>query len=52
MHITTGAESLNNVLALMFGLLIGILLIVGSLWIMTQLNQNMMPMEQIIQIQH
>jgi len=52
LHITTGAESLNNVLALAFGLLIVILLIVGSLWIMTHLNHNMMPMERIIQMQH
>jgi len=52
LHITTGAESLNNVLALMFGLLIVILLIVGTLWIMTHLNHNMMPMEQFIQMQH
>jgi cytochrome o ubiquinol oxidase subunit IV len=28
------------------------LLIVGTLWIMTHLNHNMMPMEQIIQMQH
>jgi hypothetical protein len=34
---------------LMFGLLIVILLIVGSLRIMTHLNHNMMPMERIIQ---
>ena len=52
LHITTGAESLNNVLALMFGLLIVILLVVGSLWIMTHLNHNMMPIERIIQMQH
>jgi len=52
LHITTGPEHLNNVLALMFGLLIVILLIVGSLWIMTHLNHNMMPMERIIQMQH
>ena len=52
LHITSGPESLNNVLALMFGLLIVILLIVGSLWIMTHLNHNMMPMERIIQMQH
>ena len=51
LHITTGAESLNNVLALMFGLLIVTLLIVGSLWIMTHLNHNMMPMERIMQMQ-
>ena len=52
LHITTGPESSNNMLALMFGLLIVILLTVGSLWIMTHLNHNMMPMERIIQMQH
>jgi cytochrome o ubiquinol oxidase subunit IV len=51
LHITTGAESLNNVLALAFGLLIVFLLLVGSLWIMTNLNHNMIPMEQLIQMQ-
>ena len=51
LHITTGPESFNNVLALAFGLLIVFLLIVGSLWIMTHLNDNMMPMEQIMQMQ-
>ena len=52
LHITTGAESYNNVLALAFGVLIVFLLIVGSLWIMTHLNHNMMPIERIIQMQH
>ena len=51
LHITTGPESLNNVLALAFGLLIVFLLLVGSLWIMTNLNHNMVPMEQLIQMQ-
>jgi cytochrome o ubiquinol oxidase operon protein cyoD len=51
LHITTGPESYNNVLALMFGVLIVFLLIVGSLWIMTHLNHNMMPMERIMQMQ-
>jgi cytochrome o ubiquinol oxidase subunit IV len=51
LHITTGPESYNNVLALMFGILIVFLLIVGSLWIMTHLNHNMMPMERIMQMQ-
>jgi cytochrome o ubiquinol oxidase subunit IV len=52
LHITTGPESLNNTLALAFGLLIVFLLIVGSMWIMTHLNHNMMSMEQIIRMQH
>ena len=51
LHITTGAESLNNVLALAFGLLIVFLLLVGSLWIMTHLNHNVIPMEQLMQMQ-
>ena len=51
LHITTGPESLNNVLALAFGLLIVFLLLVGSLWIMTNLNHNMVPMEQLIRMQ-
>jgi cytochrome o ubiquinol oxidase operon protein cyoD len=51
LHITTGAESFNNVLALAFGVLIVFLLIVGSLWIMTHLNHNMVSMEQMLQMQ-
>jgi len=37
--------------ALAFGVLIILLLIVGSLWIMTHLNQNMLPMDRIMQMQ-
>jgi cytochrome o ubiquinol oxidase subunit IV len=44
LHITTGPDNVNNVLALAFGVLIVFLLIVGSLWIMSNLNQNMGPM--------
>lgn len=51
LHITTGADNTNNVMALAFGLLIVILVIGGSLWIMANLNQNMMPMNQIMQMQ-
>jgi cytochrome o ubiquinol oxidase operon protein cyoD len=38
-------------MALAFGVLIVFLLIAGSLWIMANLNHNMMPMDQIIQMQ-
>lgn len=48
LHITTGPDSTNNVLALAFGMLIVGLLILGSLWIMSNLNHNMMPMDEII----
>ena len=51
LHITTGPDNTNNVLALAFGVLIVLLLIVGSLWIMTHLNHNMLPMDQIMQMQ-
>jgi cytochrome o ubiquinol oxidase subunit IV len=51
LHITTGPDNTNNVLALAFGVLIVGLLIVGSLWIMTNLNHNMLPMERIMQMQ-
>jgi cytochrome o ubiquinol oxidase subunit IV len=51
LHITTGADNTNNVLALGFGLLIVFLVIGGSLWIMANLNHNMMPMDQIMKMQ-
>ena len=51
LHITTGPDNTNNVLALAFGLLIVFLVIGGSLWIMANLNQNMAPMDQLMQMQ-
>jgi cytochrome o ubiquinol oxidase subunit IV len=51
LHITTGADNTNNVLALAFGLLIVFLVIGGSLWIISNLNHNMMPMDQIMRMQ-
>ena len=51
LHITTGPDNANNVLALAFGLLIVFLVIGGSLWIMANLNHNMLPMDQIMQMQ-
>jgi cytochrome o ubiquinol oxidase operon protein cyoD len=51
LHITTGADNTNNVLALAFGLLIVFLVVGGSLWIMSNLNHNMMPMDQLMQMQ-
>jgi cytochrome o ubiquinol oxidase operon protein cyoD len=51
LHITTGPDNVNNVMALAFGVLIVFLVITGSLWIMSHLNYNMMPMDQIIQMQ-
>jgi cytochrome o ubiquinol oxidase subunit IV len=38
-------DDTNNVLALAFGVLIVTLVVAGSLWIMTNLNDSMMPAE-------
>ena len=42
LHITTGPDNTNNALALAFGVLIIGIVIGGSLWIMYNLNANMM----------
>jgi cytochrome o ubiquinol oxidase operon protein cyoD len=51
LHITTGPDNTNNLLALAFGILIICLLIFGSLWIMANLSHNMMPMKDIPNMQ-
>jgi len=38
-------------MALAFGLLIVFLVVGGSLWIMSHLNQNMPPMDQLMLMQ-
>ena len=45
LHITTGPDNTNNVLALAFGVLIVFLVVVGSLVIMANLNGMMPPAE-------
>jgi cytochrome o ubiquinol oxidase operon protein cyoD len=45
LHITTGPDNTNNVLALAFGVLIVVLVVAGSLWIMWDLDHNMMPVQ-------
>jgi cytochrome o ubiquinol oxidase subunit IV len=50
LHVTTGPDNTNNVLALAFGMLIVILVIGGSLWIMTNLNANMMPTTELMNL--
>jgi cytochrome o ubiquinol oxidase subunit IV len=44
LHLGTGSDSTNNILALAFGVLIVFLVITGSVWIIANLNSNMMPM--------
>jgi cytochrome o ubiquinol oxidase subunit IV len=51
LHMTSGSDNVNNLMALAFGLLIVMLLVFGSLWIMTHLNHNMMPMDEIMRMQ-
>ena len=51
LHITTGPDNTNNVLALAFGVLIVGLVVFGSLWIMANLNHNMIPMKQLMDMQ-
>jgi cytochrome o ubiquinol oxidase subunit IV len=43
LHINSGPDHGNNILALAFGVLIVAIIISGSLWIMYHLNHNMMP---------
>ena len=52
LHITTGPDNTNNVLALAFGMLIVILVVAGSLWIMANLNENLMPSQRLMNLQN
>ena len=51
LHITSGPENTNNALALAFGVLIVLLVVCGSMWIMANLNHNMMPMGELMRMQ-
>jgi cytochrome o ubiquinol oxidase operon protein cyoD len=48
LHITTGADNTNNVLALAFGVLVVLLLVFGSIWIMGHLHHQLMPMGEMM----
>ena len=48
LHISTGPDSSNNVLAVAFGVLIVFLVVAGSLWIMADLNTSMMPATEMM----
>ena len=43
LHLGSGPDNTNNILALAFGVLIVFLVITGSVWIITNLYENMMP---------
>ena len=51
LHITTGPDNTNNVLALVFGILVVFLIVLGSIWIMNHLSANMMPMDEMMHMQ-
>jgi cytochrome o ubiquinol oxidase subunit IV len=51
LHITTAPDNTNNVLALAFGFLIVCIVVLGSLWIMTHLDQNVHSMEDVMRLQ-
>jgi cytochrome o ubiquinol oxidase subunit IV len=44
LHIGSGPDNTNNILALAFGVLVVFLVIAGSCWIIANLNNNMMAM--------
>ena len=51
LHITSGPDNTNNVLALAFGVLIVFLVMVGTIWIMAHMNANMMPDPSLMNLQ-
>ena len=44
LHLGSGPDHTNNILALTFGVLVVFLVIAGSIWIISNLAENMMPM--------
>jgi len=54
LHITSGPDNTNNVLALAFGVLIVFLVMIGTIWIMAHMNANMAPDPALmnLQVQH
>jgi cytochrome o ubiquinol oxidase operon protein cyoD len=51
LHITSGPDNTNNVLALAFGVLIVFLVMVGTIWIMGHMNANMAPDPALMNLQ-
>ncbi|HTV52289.1 MAG TPA: cytochrome o ubiquinol oxidase subunit IV [Steroidobacteraceae bacterium] len=51
LHLTTDPDNANNIMALAFGVLIVCLVVFGSLWVMQHMNHNMVPMQQLLQMQ-
>jgi cytochrome o ubiquinol oxidase operon protein cyoD len=51
LHITSGPDNTNNVLALAFGVLIVFLVMIGTIFIMAHMNANMMPDPSLMNLQ-
>jgi cytochrome o ubiquinol oxidase operon protein cyoD len=51
LHITSGPDDTNNVLALAFGVLIVFLVMIGTIWIMAHMNANMAPDPALMNLQ-
>ena len=51
LHITSGPDNTNNVLALAFGVLIVFLVMIGTIWIMVHMNANMAPSPELMNLQ-
>jgi cytochrome o ubiquinol oxidase operon protein cyoD len=51
LHITTGPDNTNNVLALAFGVLIVFLVMIGTIWTMAHLAANMGPTPEMMNLQ-
>ncbi len=51
LHITSGPDNTNNVLALAFGVLIVFLVMIGTIWIMAHMNANMGVSPEMMNLQ-
>jgi cytochrome o ubiquinol oxidase operon protein cyoD len=51
LHITSGPDNANNVLALAFGVLIVFLVMIGTIFIMGHMNMNMAPSPNMMDLQ-
>jgi cytochrome o ubiquinol oxidase subunit IV len=51
LHINTAPAQKTNIVAFTATMLIIAIVVIGSIWIMGHLNQNMIPMNQLMQMQ-
>ena len=51
LHISTAPEQKTNILAFTATMLIIGIVVIGSLWIMSHLASNMMPMDRVMNMQ-